>query len=121
MKKIYIACPYGHLDPFIKLIRTQLSEAYQATLLNQGYNAISPISGHYMCQVNDVDDSSIRWLEINRQIVEICDEIHILMLKGWDKSTGIQNTIDQAKELGMKVKMIDPEDLWLSIATEIIA
>jgi len=51
------------------------------------------------------------WERVDRRHLEICDELLVLMLPGWQESRGVQAEIRIAAELGKPVRYLDPATL----------
>jgi len=106
MKKIYLACPYSHRHKHIKKIRTLQADVKAAELMEHGYRVFSPISHSApiaeFCSPEN-NSSYDFWLNQDFWILEVCDELHVLCIKGWDKSKGVAAEIFKATELGIPI------------------
>lgn len=103
---IFISTPYSHENHEIKDIRYRQAIEYAAILMNGDRFAYSPIaSGLAIAKSHKLPTD---WCNFCEAMLERCDELHVLMLKGWDESTGVANEIRLAKELGLKILYIDP-------------
>ena len=51
------------------------------------------------------------WQRCDREHLQHCDEVFVLMLDGWRDSAGVQAEVRLAEELGKPVSYLDPEDL----------
>lgn len=88
--KIYLACPYSHPDPKVCEMRCEKADRAAAYLMACGYIVFSPISHSHPISKhlgNHLDHSF--WLRQDAAWLDVCDEIHILTLDGWDKSIGV--------------------------------
>ena len=105
MKKIYLACPYSHKDKKVRQWRVEKVDKKAAELMMAGNLVFSPLShSHPISEYCDVDPCDHDfWLRQDLWVLEICDEMHILCLPGWEKSKGIQTEIDYAKSKGIEV------------------
>ena len=105
MKKVYIASPYSHKDKYIRMTRVIQVDAKAADLMEQGYLVFSPLShSHGISEHANVDPMDHDfWLRQDLWVLDMCDELHILCLSGWQDSKGIAVEIARAKENGMKI------------------
>ena len=101
MKKIYLACPYSHKSKAVRIQRVINADEKAAELMEEGYLVFSPLShSHPISEHCDVDPQDHNfWLRQDLWVLEICDEVHVLCLKGWESSKGIQRELDEAKKL----------------------
>jgi len=105
MIKVYLACPYSHADKSVREHRVEQVNKKAAELMMSGYLVFSPLShSHPISKHCDVDpcDNGF-WLRQDLWILDICDEMHILCLHGWDESVGIGVEIKHAKSKGIEV------------------
>lgn len=113
MKKIYLAAPYSPPKTlFWKLFgfilrwwRVWRVDKKAAELMMQGNLVFSPLShSHPISKHCDVDPTDQEfWLRQDLWVLDICDEMHILCLDGWDKSKGIGIEIEYAKSKGVEI------------------
>ena len=105
MRKIYLACPYANPDPEIRKWRTKQADIKAAVLMEQGNLVFSPLSHSVPisehCKVHQCDHDF--WLRQDLWVLDICDEMHILCLPGWDESKGIGIEIEHAKLKGIEI------------------
>lgn len=108
MKRIYLACPYSHPDPMVRRWRVKQVDMKAAELMEQGNLVFSPLSHSHpisnYCRVDPTDHDF--WLRQDLWILDICDEMHILCLPGWDESKGIGVEIEYAKSKGIQIIFI---------------
>ena len=92
MKRLYLACPYSHPDPAMRRLRVHQANMKAAELMEAGNLVFSPLSHSHPisnhCNVDPADHDF--WLRQDLWILDICDEMHILCLPGWDESKGIE-------------------------------
>lgn len=103
--KIYLCVPYSSPDPDVRKWRVEQANIKAAELMMQGHLVFSPLShSHpisFHCKVDPCDHDF--WLKQDLWILDICDEMHILCLDGWEKSKGIATEIEYAKSKGMGI------------------
>jgi len=105
MKRIYLACPYAHPEVRVRLWRVAQADKKAAELMSAGNLVFSPLSHSHpishWCEVDPCDHDF--WLRQDLWILDICDEMHILCLPGWDESKGIEVEIEHAKSKGIGI------------------
>ena len=106
MKKLYIACPYSDID---KELSYRVSMGIAAYFINKGFNAFAPIvHSHPIAKFYELPGGFDFWSQIDYQYIDWCDEIVVVMLDGWEESTGVQAEIEYAVMNGKTVSRIDP-------------
>ena len=50
------------------------------------------------------------WKRIDTAFISCCKELWVIMLDGWDESTGVAAEVKIAKELGIPVRYITPDE-----------
>ncbi len=77
-------------------------------LMSERKHVFSPISHtHPIAEETSLPLGWDYWEQYDRRFIEMCDEMYILMLDGWEDSIGVQAEIKIAKELGKKITYID--------------
>lgn len=113
-KLIFISTPYTHKNHQIEDIRYSQAIEYTAILMNQGKFAYSPIAGGVkIAKSHKLPTDWGYWGNFCEAMMERCDEVHILMLKGWEDSTGVKSEIELATSLGKKIVYVDPNDVLI--------
>jgi hypothetical protein len=51
------------------------------------------------------------WETFDKNLLERCDGLLVLMLDGWERSVGVQSEIDYARELNMPIGYVTYEDV----------
>lgn len=106
---IYLASPYSHPDASIREFRFREACRAAAKLMRCGKVVFSPIAhGHCICEHGLPTDWRF-WEPFDRAQLERCDEVIVLMLEGWQQSTGVQAEIRIAAELGKPVRYLEPD------------
>ena len=105
MKKTYLACPYSHPEIRTRLWRVSQADKKAAELMESGNLVFSPLSHSHPISNHCIVDPTNHdfWLEQDLWILDICDEMHILCLPGWDESKGIKTEIEHAVSKGVHV------------------
>ena len=124
---IYLASPYTyeHEDrervDLIQRLRFETINRVAAILMLDGVRLFSPISHcHPIALVGDLPVSWAYWEEYDREMLSICEGLIVLMLPGWQESTGVQNEIKISRELGIPVQYIDPIVFGVPVPDELL-
>ena len=104
MKKIYLAIPYtGNENKSF-----QVANIVAGLLMQQGHIVFSPISHtHPIAMECDLPKDWEYWKCQDEFFIGICDEIHVVMLNGYEKSKGVNAEIKIAKKLKKPIKFIE--------------
>ena len=106
MKLIYLACPYS-ADTIKKMkARTLAATKKAAELSIEGYNVFSPLT--HSDPIADHLPEELRksqefWVSRDLQILNFCAEMHVLMLDGWEDSTGVNHELEYAESRGIPI------------------
>jgi len=106
---IYVASPYNHPSPAVRLRRYKAAVAYTAKLVAKSYYAFSPIVHcHPLALAADLPLSIEFWWNYNLAFLNIAHIIHVLQLPGWDQSAGVAYEISYAKKHEIPIKYVNP-------------
>ena len=108
MKKlIYLACPYSHPDKTVMEDRFNRVNKVAAKLMATGNYIFSPISHtHPIACAGNLPRGWEYWNGYDTEIISNCGKVIVLMLEGWDKSTGVQAEIKLAEQFNIPVEYI---------------
>jgi len=107
-KLVYLAVPYTDPDPEVKEERFEKVNEVAARLINKGENIFSPISmAHPIAKAGGLPGNWEFWDEFDRAYLECCKKVYVLMLDGWEESTGVKAEIKIAEEMGIKIVYLD--------------
>lgn len=108
---IYLAGPYAHPDPLIMEERFEWLTAYAAQLMAKNILVYSPITHNHPIVIRYSLPRNWEWWErFNIPILMKCSCMHILMLEGWDKSTGVTAERKFCNVIRLPVYFINPVD-----------
>lgn len=96
---IYIAAPYSSNDKEVVIHRVKTVCKYSAELLSAKISCVSPITlGTGILTHAKLPTDFEFWQHLSYDLLSLCDQMHVIMLKGWDTSKGVQAEIKFAKE-----------------------
>lgn len=124
LTKVYIASPYsykgkyplllGHLTRWKRFFQVLYYQAYIDSMYK--VQCFGPIVESHMtvfmgklCRL-PIGKSSGVWADFRTgdlAMVAAMDELYVIMLDGWEESTGVRSEIRYAKSLGKKVRYFD--------------
>jgi nucleoside 2-deoxyribosyltransferase len=116
----YLALPYSHPDPRVRIDRFEAANRAAAALMRAGYCVFSPISHSHPISLYGVPGDWTRWESLDQQMLRQCDEVVVLTLDGWKQSQGLQAELSIAAALNLPVRHLSlAEALSLAhVATE---
>lgn len=116
MKLVYIASPYTDGNLWVMGLRaariTQITAKLQRRH-GQTHTLYSPIvHGHAIVSTEEgrtLPHTWDYWQTHDFNILKRCDELWMVMIKGWDTSRGMDAELAYAKKLGKPVTWIDKD------------
>jgi len=108
-KLIYIASPYSHDDPNVRVKRFMEVFKFTQKLLENGVNAFSPIvySHQFACMSDKLKGDWQTWKELDELMLSKCDGMVVLCIVGYRNSTGINTEVEFAYKTGVPVTYYD--------------
>ncbi|HZT79162.1 MAG TPA: DUF1937 family protein [Gemmataceae bacterium] len=106
---IYLASPYSHPDPAVREERFHAACRAAAALLRAGHAVFSPIAHSHALARHGLSEDWKFWEPFDREYLERCDEVVVLMLAGWRESVGVREEVRIARELGKPVRYVAPD------------
>jgi Domain of unknown function (DUF1937) len=112
---IYLACPYTDPDPSVRERRFHAATRAAASLIKEGYIVYSPITMTHPIDIVLTGDTttlgSDYWVNFDQAFMDLCSEIIVLKIGGWDKSSGVQREIRYFKAQGKNISFMSPDQL----------
>lgn len=119
MRKIFLACPYGHQDKNVMEQRFQACNAVAARIARNGAVVFSQVSmSHPINQcLSGMDMPAIgrMWAPIDAVFMEAMDELVVIDMPGWKESSGVAREIEFFKARERRVS------LWSDVESEFAA
>lgn len=102
---VYVAAPYWHEDETVRNYRRRKAIEYSEMLFRKGVPFYSPLMYSERFAKNKAKEGY--WIQHGLRMVDICDEMRVLCLEGWEDSGGVKGEMARAEALGVPVKMIE--------------
>jgi hypothetical protein len=101
---VYLASPYSHPDPAVRLQRFHEACRKAADLMHHGFLVFSPIAHSHSIAVGwGLPLGWEYWEDFDLRLISTCDEMIVLMLPGWQDSVGVTQEIGIAANLGKPI------------------
>jgi hypothetical protein len=114
-KLVYVASPYTYHDKKVVEENYRRVSRYAAEVVSQGIVALSPITyGHTLVGFSPMRTDWTFWSNFCLTILSKCDEMHVLMIEGWDLSRGVAEEIEFAEKNNIHVTYVKAEDRWIT-------
>ena len=104
---LYLAGPYTHPDPEVREARYHIITSVAAEIVARGRIVFSPLTMTHpidkLLSKNTETLGSDYWVRFDESFMEFCSEMAVLMLNGWDKSSGVAREIKYFRERGRPI------------------
>jgi len=106
---IYLGTPYSHPNSRVVESRYAAINRVAFHLMELDYIVFSPIThSHVINQIAGKNGTWEFWKKQDLAILELCSELFVYRLPGWEKSVGLQAEIAFAKEAGLSIEYLHP-------------
>lgn len=116
MRKIFLACTYGHADKAVVEQRFEVANTVAAKIARSSIVVFSqvPMSHPINRHLADLDKAGIGklWAPIDQALMEDMNELVVIDAPGWEESAGVAREIEFFKTRHRRVS------LWSEIAHE---
>jgi len=112
---IYLASPYTHHDPLERNDRFKVACWAAGKLMRMGLSVFSPIAHSHPIEVESGEvKGGVFWKKQDVPLLRHADALYVLMLDGWNESSGIAWEVEMADQLNIPVTFVDIVDgaLW---------
>ena len=103
---IYLATPYSHDDPKVREQRFQWAAEATSILMRRGYFILSPIAHTHPIVQYGLPKGWRFWKAYDTELIQMCVELWVLAMPGWEKSVGIRAEIQLAHALKKRVRYV---------------
>lgn len=109
----YLASPFTHASKNIRAQRTYEAMIASIKLLQHNIHVFSPIAynGAWEKTKFNLPCEWPFWENYDKNFLRRCDGFIILQIDGWDTSVGIAAETRYAKEIGLPIFKVTPEDI----------
>jgi len=109
MRKIFLACPYGHADKTVVEQRFDISNEVAARIVRNGavvFSQVSmshPINGH----LAHLDKAAIGtlWAPVDAVFMDVMEELIVIDEPGWKESAGVAREIEFFRQRDRRVSL----------------
>ncbi len=107
MSYTYLASPYTHQDPAIRILRFRAACAVAAGLMADGEVVFCPIAHSHPIDIEfQAPQSGEFWKVQDAPFLAGCSKMKVLMIPGWRESVGVTAEIKYAVDHGIPVEYI---------------
>jgi hypothetical protein len=110
----YLAAPYTHTDPNVRVERFEKVTKVAAQLIANGRIVFSPLTmTHPIDQIladNGETLGSDYWVSFDEAFMCHCSEIYVLTLEGWRESSGVKRELAFFERQGKPITFLDPRE-----------
>lgn len=110
---VYLACPYTDIKPSVREMRFKAATNAAASLIQAGRVVYSPITMTHPIDIVLAGAAntlgSDYWVAFDEAFMEMCSEIVVLLLEGWDRSAGVAREIEYFLSRGRPVSYMRPD------------
>jgi Domain of unknown function (DUF1937) len=109
---IYLACPYTDPDPAVRKARFEVATAVAADFIRAGRVVYSPITMTHPIDMVLAGASntlgSDYWVAFDEAFMEMCSEMVVIQLDGWQESSGIRREIAYFNDHKKPIRYMEP-------------
>ncbi len=107
----YLGLPYTDDDPLMEDWRADISDRIAADLFTrEGRIIFAPISAwHHIARKYKLPGTFEYWAKFDEEFIKISTKLLIIMLPGWEDSTGVNGEVKLANKYNIPIGYIDPE------------
>ena len=103
----YLAVPYSHPDPAVRLARFEAANIAAGALMREGVLVFSPISHtHPIAEKCNLPLGFDYWERYDRAVLSCCHRLIVLSLDGWHESVGVRSELKIAMETGIEIRFM---------------
>ena len=117
----YLASPYSHPDVAVREQRFRDACRAAVRLIAAGHVVFSPIVHGHPLVGHGLPGDWPFWERIDRDHLERCDEVVVLMLDGWRESVGVAAELRIAADLGKPVRYLAPGEADVAAGSPTLA
>jgi Domain of unknown function (DUF1937). len=104
---VYLSIPYSDKSKLVVRRRMEVFNQITLKLLSMGVHVVSPMLVEHLLTDTDIEITYDRWSEYCETMMNSCDELWVIQVEGWDKSTGVKAEIEYAKKTKKAVAFLE--------------
>lgn len=109
---VYLGSPYTHFDKAVEDERFRQICIVAGRLMQKGYHIFCPIAmAHPINRAVNFGGHFDFWEAFDLAMLNVCNELWVVMLDGWDVSYGLAKEIAFMQRLNRPVYVIVPDTL----------
>ena len=108
---LYLASPYSHHDPWVRVERFDQTVRAAAKLMRAGHIVFSPIVHTHHLQRFVPGHTHDFWIAQDTPILQHAAKVLVLQLDGWQHSKGIAEEVKIAQSFGIPIEHANPDEL----------
>lgn len=116
----YLAAPYYHADPEIPKQRMITFYQIDAALSAQGLMLVSPLYKVETAKHGEIPDTFNFWERYCYEMLAVCGEMIIILMDGWNKSSGVKAEIKYCQEHQIPIRYYDPATQMFVLCNELV-
>lgn len=106
---VYLAGPYAHESKAVMEMRFNYYTALAGDLMKDGIEVYSPIThNHPIACAQEMPRTWDFWAKYDLRMLSRCKVMLVIMLDGWQSSTGVKAETEFAKKQGITIFHIQP-------------
>jgi hypothetical protein len=112
-KIVYLAAPYTHEIASVRAARFNAVTLAAAKLIEKGHIVYSPLTMTHpidLVMANGHTLGSKFWVDFDEAFMEVCSEMVLLCLSGWERSSGVARELAFFRERNRPISFIEPGD-----------
>lgn len=112
-KLYYLASPYSHKSEIVRTFRKLLVDAVGSKFVEKGFHVFGPIteSACYSRLSDSIDGEWDFWARHDLLMIDKCDALIVLKIKGWNLSKGVDAETEYAIMKNMPIHYLELEDI----------
>jgi hypothetical protein len=116
-KLVYLAGPYSQYENKEVLMTAIMGISGMYMMKNPGEHVVSPLFNHYSIHLTPGMEGDYNfWGDYSINLLKRCDKVIVVMLPGWDQSTGVKDEIEKATASGIEIVYVDPVEFNFNTA-----
>lgn len=104
---VYLSMPFNDKDSGVMYRRMVQFWKTAGELISAGVHVVSPMSMEPTLRYSDMTTNWESWANYANALIAASEEVWVMQLDGWDKSSGVAGEILYAREHGKQVRFLE--------------